>query len=231
MAGDGSQHFSMVANYTTGCMIANCPYCYVHLPHDATPEIVERRCFEITGATRVQMQTAAMTYAHQINSLRQIMSTLRPASRLHVVRSVGHLFDAAFAADYETYMRPHADFHPVPGRGVAASSGASADWWNGTAGPSGSGSVGTTRQESRFMGDDEFPRWEFRGGKEKRLKWRAFYREPCEMLEAAFELRAKKLTLTIDDWQYEVDLVNATQRSVATGMIRAIRRLTGPAAS
>ena len=70
MAGDGSQHFSMVANYT-GCIIPNCAHCYVHLPHDATPEIVERRCFEITGAMRVQMQTAAMTYAHQINSLRQ----------------------------------------------------------------------------------------------------------------------------------------------------------------
>jgi hypothetical protein len=81
------------------------------------------------------------------------------------------------------------------------------------------------------MGDDEFPRWEFRGGKGKKLKWMAFYREPCEMLEAAFELRAKKLTLTIDDWQYEVDLVNATQRSVATGTLRAIRRLTGPPAS
>ena len=119
MAGDGSQHFSMVANFTPGCKIANCRYCYVDLPHNATPEMVERRCYEITETTRVQMQTAAMTYAHQVNSLRQIMSTMRPAANLHVVRSVGQLFDTAFAADYETYMRPHADFHPVPGRGVA----------------------------------------------------------------------------------------------------------------
>ena len=230
MAGDGSQHFSMVANYT-GCIIPNCAHCYVHLPHDATPEIVERRCFEITGATRVQMQTAAMTYAHQINSIRQIMSTLRPASRLHVVRSVVDLFDTSFAAEYETYMQPHADFNQPPGRGVSASSAAGADGRNATAGPSASGSVGTTTRDSRYMDEEEFPRWEFRGGKAKRLKWMAFYREPCEMLEAAFELRCKTLTLTIDEWQYEIDLVNLTQRSVETGTCRDVRRLTGPPAA
>jgi hypothetical protein len=221
----------MVANYTTGCKIANCPYCYVDLPHNATPEMVERRCCEITETTRVQMQTAAMTSAHQINSMRQIMSTVRPASRLHVVRSVVDLFDTSFAADYETYMRPHADFHQPPGRGVSASSAAGADRWNATAGPSASGSVGITTHDSQYMDEEEFPRWEFRGGKAKRLKWMAYYREPCEMLEAAFELRCKTLTLTIDGWQYEVDLVNLTQRSVETGTRRDVRRLTGPPTS
>ena len=228
MAGDGSQHFSMVANFTPDCKIANCPYCYVDLPHNATPEMVDRRCYEITETTRVQMQTAAMTYAHQINSMRQIMTTLRPASRLHVVRSVVDLFDTSFAAEYETYMQPHADFNQPPGRGVSASSAAGADGWNATAGPSASGSVGTTTRDSRYMEEEEYPRWEFRGGKAKKLKWMAYYREPCEMLEAAFDLRYKTLTLKIDEWQYELDLVNLPQRSVETGPCRDVRRLTGP---
>jgi hypothetical protein len=230
MAGDGDQHFAIVANYQTACMVADCPWCYLDLPHNATPDMVERRCYEITGLTRIQIQTAAITYARKINSLRQIMSTFGLPSRLHVVRTTGQMFDAAFAAEYETYMRPHANYHPVPGRSVASSSGATADWWNGAAAPSDSGDVGTTRPESRFMGDDEFPRWEFRGGKEKKLKWQAYYREPCELLEAAFELGIGQVVLTIDDWKYEVDLVNMTQRSLTTEAIRTVRRLTGPPA-
>ncbi len=135
-------------------------------------------------------------------------------------------FDTSFAAGYETYMRPHSDFNQPPGRGVSASS--AADGWNATAGPSASDSVGTTTRDSRYMDEEEYPRWEFRGGKAKKLKWMAYYREPCEMLEAAFELRYKTLTLTIDDWHYEIDLVNLKQRSVQTGTCRDVRRLTGP---
>ena len=230
MAGVGAQHCTVVANYQTHCGLVNCPWCYLDLPHNATPDMVERRCYEITGSTRIQMQTAAITYARQINSLRQIMATFGLPSTLHVMRTTGQMFDTAFAAEYENYMRPHANYHPVPGRSVASSSGATADWWNGAAAPSGSGDVGTTRPESRFMGDDEFPRWEFRGGKEKKLKWQAYYREPCELLEAAFELGVGQVALTIDDWKYEVDLVNMTQRSLRTSAIRTVRRLTGPPA-
>ena len=80
------------------------------------------------------------------------------------------------------------------------------------------------------MGDDEFPRWEFLGGKEKKHKWQAYYREPCELLEAAFELGVGQVALTIDDWKYEVDLVNMTQKSLETSAIRTVRRLTGPPA-
>ena len=231
MAGVGAQHCTVVANYQTPCGLVNCPWCYLDLPHNATPDMVERRCYEITGSTRIQMQTAAMTYARQINSLRQIMSTFGLPSTLHVVRTTGQMFDTAFAAEYENYMRPHANYHPVPGRSVASFSGATADWWNGAAAPSDSGSVGTTRPESRFMNENEFPKWEYLGGKGKKLTWRAYCREPCELLEAAFELGVEKVALTIDDeWDYEVDLVNMKQRSLATEAIRAVRRLTGPPA-
>jgi hypothetical protein len=192
--------------------------------------MVERRCYEITGTTRIQMQTAAITYARQINSFHQIMTTFGLPSTLHVVRTTAQMFDTAFAAEYENYMQQHANYHQVPGRRIGSLSGATAEWWNGAAAPSDTGSVGTTRRESRFMGDDEFPRWEFRGGKGKNLTWRAYYREPCELLEAAFELHVGQVALTIDDWNYEVDLVNMTQRSLTTEAIRTVRRLTGPPA-
>jgi hypothetical protein len=83
------------------------------------------------------------------------------------------------------------------------------------------------------MGDDEFPRWEFRSGKGKNLSCRAYYREPCELLEAAFELRVGQVALTIDDWKYEVNLLNMTQTSLTseTKAVRLVRRLTGPPAS
>jgi hypothetical protein len=83
------------------------------------------------------------------------------------------------------------------------------------------------------MDENEFPKWEYLGGKGKNLSWRAYYREPCELLEAAFELRLGQVALTIDDWKYEVNLVNMTQTSLTseTKAVRQVRRLTGPPAS
>ena len=231
MDGEVSEHFSQVPNFTPGCQTANCPYCYVRLPHNATPAMVQQRCYEISVSTRVQMQTAAIFYGHHNNSMRDILNTQRPDARLHVVRSVHELFDAGFAAQYETYMRPHADFNQLPGRGVSAPSAAGADVGNATPGPSASGSVGTTASESRFMGEEEYPRWEFQGGKPKKLKWSVYSREQCDLLEAAFALQQGTLTLTIDGWVYEIDLLSMQQRSVNTGMLRGVRRLTGPAVS
>ena len=178
------------------------------------------------------MRTAAITYARHMSAVREIMDSYAlPPAKLHVVRTTAQMFDTVFAAQYETFMQPHADYHPVPGRGVASSSGATADWWQGAAAPSGSGSVAATRPESRFMDENEFPQWEYLGGKGKKLTWRAYCRDPCELLEAAFELGLGKVALTIDDeWDYEVDLVNMKQRSLATEAIRAVRRLTGPPA-
>ena len=180
------------------------------------------------------MRTAAITYARHMSAVREIMDSYAlPPAKLHVVRTTAQMFDTEFAAQYETFMQPHADYHPVPGRGVASSSGATADWWQGAAAPSGSGSVGTTRPESRFMDENEFPKWEYLGGKGKKLTWRAYCRDPCELLEAAFELGLGQVALTIDDWKYEVNLVNMTQTSLTseTKAVRQVRRLTGPPAS
>ena len=232
MAGVGAQHCTVVATYQTPCGLANCPWCHLELPHNATPDMVGVRCYEITGSTRGHMQTAAITYARQMSAVGDIMASFAvPPYKLHVGRTTSQMFDKDFSEQYENLMQPHADYHPVPGRGVASSSGATADWWQGAAAPSGSGSVGTTRPESRFMDENEFPKWEYLGGKGKKLTWRAYCREPCELLEAAFELGVGKVALTIDDeWNYEVDLVNMKQRSLATEAIRAVRRLTGPPA-
>ena len=64
----------------------------------------------------------------------------------------------------------------------------------------------------------------------KKFTWQAYYREPCELLEAAFELRVGRVAFTIDDWAYEVDLANMSQISLTTAAIRTVRRLTGPPA-
>ena len=228
---DLPEHFSQVANFTPECGTPNCPFCYVRLPHNATAQMVQQRCFEITTTTRMQMQSAALMYGHNINGLRSILDRVRPEARLHVVRSVEQLFDLEFATQYETYMRPHADFNQLPGRGGAAPSAAGADVGNATPGPSASGSVGTIDKESRFLGEEEYPRWEFQGGKPKKFKWSVYSREQCELLEAAFALQQGTLTLTIDGWVYEIDLLSMQQRSVNTGMLRGVRRLTGPAAA
>ena len=234
MAGVGAQHCTVVATYHTPCGVANCPWCELELPHNATPEMVGVRCYEITGSTRNHMRTAAITYARHMSAVREIMDSYAlPPAKLHVVRTTAQMFDTEFAAQYETFMQPHADYHPVPGRSVASSSGATADWWQGAAAPSGSGSVGTTRPESRFMDENEFPKWEYLGGKGKKLTWRAYCRDPCELLEAAFELGLGQVALTIDDWKYEVNLLNMTQTSLTseTKAVRLVRRLTGPPAS
>ena len=67
----------------------------------------------------------------------------------------------------------------------------------------------------------------------KKFKWQAYNRELSELLEAAFELRLGQVALTIDDWKYEVNLLNMTQTSLTseTFSVRQIRRLTGPPAS
>ena len=228
MADDESHHFSMVANFTPTCKTTNCPYRYVDLPHNATQEMVVRRCYELTTTTQNQMRTSALTYAHQVNSLRRIMSTVGGTNRLDEIRLVIDLFDATFTAEYETYMHRNGDFTQPPGRGVSASSAAGDDGWNATAGPSASGSEGTAKRDSRYMEEEEYPRWEFRGGKAKKLKWMAYYREPTEQLEEAFRSGCQTLILKIDEWQYEIDLANLRQRSIETSTCREVRRLTGP---
>ena len=230
MAGDESHQFAMVTHGTQSCNTADCPFCYLDLPHNVTTEMVVRRCQEITAATQVQMRADAMNYAHQVAALRRILSDLEPTCRLPLARSVVNLFDATFAAEYHTYMRTEGDSTQPPGRGVSASSAAGAGWWNTSAGPTASGSEGTTRRESRFMEEDEYPQWQFRGGKSR--KWTAYNRDSNELLEVAFgEIGLGMVTLSIDDWMYQVDLAGLTQLSLETGMIREVRRLTGPPAA
>ena len=226
MAEDTTQHFSMVANFDARCQIENCPYCVVFMPHNATSGMVRRRCEEITQATRMQMQTAALSYAHQVHALRRIMSTEDPTSRLDVVHFLGDMFDATFANQYADYMQPTGNYGPVRGRSVSASSPATAGR-TATVGQNASGSEGTTTP-LKNMEEEEYPRWEFVAGKDKRSKWTAYDREANRLLEEAFLMKEKHLSLEIDQWEYEIDLVNLTQLSRTTGTYRNVRRLTGP---
>ena len=80
MAGDESHQFAMVTHGTQSCNTADCPFCYLDLPHNVTTEMVVRRCQEITAATQVQMRAGAINYAHQVDALRKITSALEPTS-------------------------------------------------------------------------------------------------------------------------------------------------------
>jgi len=55
------------------------------------------------------------------------------------------------------------------------------------------------------MDDDEFPQWQYMGGKRKN-KW-ATYDPACnEHLEGAYQAGAIVVELTSDDWKYTVKL-------------------------
>ena len=196
------------------------------MPHNATSGMVRRRCEEITQATRMLMQTAAVSYAHQVHDLRRIMSTEDPTSRLNVVHFLGDMFDATFANQYADYMQPTGNYGPVRGRSVSRSSPATAGR-TATVGQNASGSEGTTTP-LKNMEEEEYPRWEFVAGKDKRSKWTAYDREANRLLEEAFLMNQKRLFLEIDQWEYEIDLVNLTQLSRMTSTYRNVRRLTGP---
>ena len=216
MSADNWQIVSVPQGASSQCPVQPCPYCAVALPHNATPDDVVTRCKQMTTDTNKELNTIVSSYTKRCGAARHILRLHDTARKLPAAPSMFALVGAALCRDYSCCMAPLIDpleqMPPPPPDGAHPMGPAAA------------------APESRFMGDDEFPRWEFRGGKEKKLKWQSYYREPCELLEAAFELGVGQVALTIDDWKYEVDLVNMTQRSLTTAAIRTVRRLTGPPA-
>ena len=79
------------------------------------------------------------------------------------------------------------------------------------------------------MDTDEYPQWQFQGG--KKFKWMAYDRDSNERLEEVFGEGGLQTSLGIDDWQYEIDLVSFTQLSLVTNTRRGVRRLMGPSAA
>ena len=211
------------------CPVQPCPYCAVALPHNATSDDVLARCKQMTTETNKELNTIVASYTFRCGAARHILRLHDTAKKLPAAPSMFDLVGPALCRDYSYHMAPLID--PLGHMPLPPPFGAHPMSPAAAAGPqpsTGSRGTPTSMGDSRFLGDDEFPRWEFRGGKPKKLKWMPFYREPCELLEAAFELHLEHVTISIDDWQYDINLVNKTQRSLATGTVRDVRRLTSP---
>jgi hypothetical protein len=74
------------------------------------------------------------------------------------------------------------------------------------------------------MDDDEFPQWQYMGGKKKN-KWAPYDHATNEHLEGAYQAGAVMVELTIDEWEYTVNLRDLTQTNSENGTIRRVRRL------
>jgi len=229
MSADSWQMVLVPPPAASQCPELPCPYCAIALPHNATSDDVLARCTQMTTETNKELNTIVASYTFRCGAARHILGRHDTARKLPAAPSMFDLVGPALCRDYACHMAPLIDpggqMPPPPPFGAHPMSSAAA------AGPlpsTWSGGTPTSMGDSRFLGDDEFPRWEFRGGKPKKLKWMPFWREPCELLEAAFELHLEHVTISIDDWQYDINLVNKTQRSLKHGTVREVRRLTSP---
>ena len=215
--------------FPSQCPVTPCPYCALGLPHDATSDDVLTKTKEMTCDTNKELNKTVCSYTYRCGAARHILTLHHNTTKLPAAPSMFDLAGPELCRNYSCHMAPLIDprghMPPPPPFGAHPMSPAAA------AGPlpsTGSGGTPTSMGDSRFLGDDEFPRWEFRGGKPKKLKWMPFWREPCELLEAAFELHLEHVTISIDDWQYDINLVNKTQTSLKHGTVREVRRLTSP---
>jgi hypothetical protein len=74
------------------------------------------------------------------------------------------------------------------------------------------------------MDVDEFPQWQYQGGKRKN-KWSPYEHSANQHLEGAYKAGATMVELVIDDWNYTVNLREMTQTNSENGTIRRVRRL------
>ena len=74
------------------------------------------------------------------------------------------------------------------------------------------------------MDVDEFPQWQYQGGK-RQNKWSPYEHSANQHLEGAYKLGAIMVELVIDDWKYTVDLREMTQTNSENGTIRRVRRV------
>ena len=75
-----------------------------------------------------------------------------------------------------------------------------------------------------WMDDNEFPQWQYMGGKKKN-KWARYDHYTNGELESAYQAGASGGEIEIDDWMYTVDLRALTQTNTQNGTIRRVRRL------
>ena len=205
------------------CPVQPCPYCAVALPHNATTDDVLARCKQMTTDTNTELNRIVSSYTLRCGAARHILRLHDTARKLPAAQSMFDLVGPALCRDYSCYMAPLIDplgqMPPPPPDGAHPLSTAAA------AGPQPSTGSGSTPQGlKRWMDVDEFPQWQYQGGKRKN-KWSPYEHSASQHLEGAYKLGAIMVELVIDDWKYTVDLREMTQTNSENGTIRRMRRL------
>ena len=205
------------------CPVQPCPYCAVRLPHNATTDDVLARCKQMTTDTNTELNTIVSSYTLRCGAARHILRLHDTARKLPAAPSMFALVGAALCRDYSYCMAPLIDpleqMPPPPPDGAHPMGPAAA------AGPQAStGSGSTPTGLKRWMDDDEFPQWQYMGGKKKN-KWSPYDHRTNEHLEGAYQAGAIMVELEIDDWEYTINLRDLTQTNTENGTIRRVRRL------
>ena len=206
------------------CPELPCPYCAIALPHNATSDDVLARCKQMTTDTNAELNRIVSSYTRRIGAARHILRLHDTAKKLPAAPSMFDLVGPELCRDYSCHMAPLID--PAAAAGPAprpanappmsppTAAGPQASTWSGS----------TPTGLKRWMDDDEFPQWQYMGGKKKN-KW-ATYDSACnETLEGAYQAGAIVVELTNDHWKYTVNLRDWTQTNCANGTVRGVRRL------
>ena len=205
------------------CPVQPCPYCAVALPHNATSDDVVTKCQQMTTDTNTDLVTIVRSYTMRCGAARHILQIHDTARKLPAAPSIFALVGERLCCDYLCYMTtvidPRQKCPPPPPDGHRLPRGQEA------VGPQAStGSGSTPRGLKRWMDDDEFPQWQYMGGKKKN-KWSPYDHRTNEHLEGAYQAGAIMVELEIDDWEYTINLRDLTQTNTENGTIRRIRRL------
>ena len=148
------------------CPVEPCPYCAVRLPHNATTDDVLARCKQMTTDTNAELNRIVSSYTLRCGAARHILRLHDTARKLPAAQSMFDLVGPALCRDYSCYMAPLIDplvqMPPPPPDGAHPLSTTAA------AGPQPSTGSGSTPQGlKRCMDVDEFPQWQYQGGKGK----------------------------------------------------------------
>jgi hypothetical protein len=223
MSGGGWQMVHVPQAAPLQCPVQPCPYCAVALPHNATTDDVLARCKQMTTDTNTELNRIVSSYTLRCGAARNILRLHDTARKLPAAQSMFDLVGPALCRDYSCYMAPLIDplgqMPPPPPDGEHPLSPPAA------AGPHPSTGSGSTPQGlKRWMDVDEFPQWQYQGGKRKN-KWSPYEHSANQHLEGAYQAGAIMVELVIDDWNYTVDLRDMTQTNSENGTIRRVRRV------
>ena len=223
MTADSWQMVLVPQAASSQCPELPCPYCAIALPHNATSDDVVARCKQMTTETNKELNTIVASYTLRCGAARHILRLHDTARKLPAAPSMFDLVGPALCRDYSYHMAPLIDPRgqtpPPPPDGAHPMSPAAA------AGPQPSTGSGSTPQGlKRWTDVDEFPQWQYQGGKRKN-KWSPYEQGANQHLEGAYKAGAIRVELVLDDWNYTVDLHEMTQTNSVNGTMRRIRRL------